>query len=573
MASGTMFLMLLACLWATAAAESGDGGRTVPTTGGDVRGTVQYIKDLPDKPIYTFLGIPYAAPPVGNLRFRAPQPAVPWEGAIDATKPGPYCPQGPLIFQLFPFKFHHYDFDEDCLTLNIETPTVEKDAELPVMLWIHGGGLSMGFGYVVPFAAMVAQQDVVVVTINYRLGALGFLSTGDENAPGNVGFMDQVQAMAWVQENIRNFGGDPDRVTIFGESAGGLSVGYQVVSPLGKGLFRRAISQSGTSFTMEVEEKPLELAAILADEVGCESKDTAILVHCLRQKTTEEVVQGAERMMKLGSGEWGKYFAPVFNEDFLPEHPKDLYSRGQANDVDYLLGVNNNEFGFVMPSMMSANFGQKGMTEDTFILELEQLIERIYPGTKKDSIIAAARKVYRDHDNPDDPIAVQHQYTLFAGDQLFVAPTVETAGKHAESGSKVYLYEVHYAPSSHAAGRPKWVRCDHGDDLPSMSGWPFLDIHLAAGGVLPFSSEDRQFSRDIMTYWANFARTGDPSDPTGGPAGSPAVPEWPQYTPGNPTYMKLGLTSSSDVGLYPERMALWNDVIPKLVASSDKEEL
>ncbi|XP_066292386.1 fatty acyl-CoA hydrolase precursor, medium chain-like [Branchiostoma lanceolatum] len=572
MASGIMLLMLLACLLAKAAAESGDGGRTVPTTGGDVRGAVQYIKDLPDKPIHTFLGIPYAAPPVGNLRFRAPQPAAPWEGVRDATKPGPYCPQGPVIFHLFPFKLHHYDFDEDCLTLNIETPTVEKDAELPVMLWIHGGALAMGMGYVAPFAALAAQQDVVVVTINYRLGALGFLSTGDENAPGNFGFLDQVAAMAWVQENIRNFGGDPDRVTIFGESAGGVSVGSQVVSPLGKGLFRRAISQSGTYNTMKVEQKPLQIATILADEVGCEAKDTALLVDCLRQKTQDEVVQGCERMMKLRSGEWGKYFFATLDGTFFPEHPKDLQNQGQANEVDYLLGVNNHEYGFVMPSMVNPNFGQ-GMTEDNFIRELEQLIERNYPGTKKDSIVAAAREVYRDHDNPDDPMAVQHQYTLFSGDQMFVAPTVDTAGEHAESGSKVYLYELHYTPSSHSATRSEWVGCDHGDDLPSMSGWPFLDIHLTAGGVLPFSPEDRKFSRDIMTYWANFARTGNPSDPTGGPADSAVVAEWPQYTPGNPAYMKLGLTSSADVGLYPERMALWNDVIPKLVASSDKEEL
>ncbi|XP_066288282.1 fatty acyl-CoA hydrolase precursor, medium chain-like [Branchiostoma lanceolatum] len=556
------------------AAESGDGGRTVPTNGGDVRGTVQYIKDLPDKPIHTFLGIPYAAPPVGNLRFRAPQPVVPWEGARDATKPGPYCPQGQMVFQLFPYKFHHYDFDEDCLTINIETPTVEKDAELPVMLWIHGGALFLGFGYVAPFAALVAQQDVVVVTFNYRLGALGFLSTGDENAPGNFGFLDQVAAMAWVQENIRNFGGDPDRVTIFGESAGGVSVGNQVVSPLGKGLFRRAISQSGTYNTMEIEKKPLEIATIFAEEVGCEAKDTATLVDCLRQKTADELVHGAERMMKLDSGEWGKYFYPSLDGNFFPEHPRDLYNNGQVNDVDYLLGVNNNEYGFVMPSSMSSNFGPDGMTEDAFILELEQLVERNYPGTKKDSIVAAARKVYRDQDNPDDPMAIQHQFTLFSGDQMFVAPTVDTASKHAESGSKVYLYELHYVPSAKAASRPEWATgCDHGDDLRSMSGWPFLDIRLADGGVLPFSSEDRNFSRHIMTYWANFARSGNPSDPTGGPTDSPVVPEWPQYTHDDPAYMNLGLTSSSDVGLHPERTALWNDVIPKLVASSNKEEL
>ncbi|XP_078611147.1 fatty acyl-CoA hydrolase precursor, medium chain-like [Branchiostoma floridae x Branchiostoma japonicum] len=571
MANATIFLMLLVCLWTKASAESDDGGRTVPTASGDVRGTVQYINDLPDKPIYTFLGIPYAAPPVGNLRFRAPQPVTPWEGVRDATKLGPFCPQGQVIFQIFPFKFEHHNMDEDCLSLNIETPNVDKDAKLPVMLWIHGGGLSMGMGHVVPFAALAAKQDVVVVNINYRLGALGFLSTGDENAPGNVGFLDQVEAMIWVKENIQSFGGDPDRVTIFGESAGGLSVSYQVASPLGKGLFQRAISQSGTYSTMEVLPKPLELAAKLAKEVGCDAKDSASLVDCLRQKTADEIVEGSLRMNKMGSGEMGEYFGPVLDGNFLPEHPKDLYHDGQANAVEYLLGVNNHEFGFVMPSLTGPlGFGQ-GMTEDAFLHELEKLIDRTYQGAKKDSVIAAAREVYRY--NPDDAMAVQHQYTLFAGDQMFVAPTVDTANKHAASGSNVYLYENHYVHSASAATRPEWVGCDHGDDTTSMSGWPFIDVHLAAGGVIPNTADDKKFSADMMAFWANFARTGDPSDHTGGPADSPAVPEWPQYTPVNPAYMNLDMTSSSDVGLHPDRMALWNDVIPKLVASSDKEEL
>ncbi|XP_019614783.1 PREDICTED: liver carboxylesterase-like [Branchiostoma belcheri] len=576
MSRRTLFLVLLAtCLLAKVANASDGNGSACPpvsTNSGAVQGTVQYIDRLPDKPIYTYLGIPYAAPPVGDLRYRAPQPAVPWEGARDATRPGPYCPQGPHILQLFPFKLQHYDFDEDCLTLNIETPTVDKDAELPVLLWIHGGALSMGMGYVVPFAALAARQDVVVVSINYRLGALGFLSTGDENAPGNVGFLDQIQAMIWVKENIRNFGGDPERVTIFGESAGGVSVSYQVLSPLSKGLFQRAISQSGTYNTMEPAAKPMELATMLGNEVGCEAKDAAGLVACLRQKPADDLVAGAQRMASYGSGERGAHFGPVLDGHFLPEHPTGLYENGQANAVEYLLGVNNHEFGFVMPSIMYSDFG-KGMTEDAFLLEMEKLIEKIYPGTKnKDGIVAAARDVYRNHDNPDDPMAVQYQFTLFQGDQMFVAPTVDTAMKHTASGSKVYLYENYYVPST-AAGRPDWVGCDHGDDLAMMSGWPFLDVQLRAGGSIPFSQDDRKVSLDMMAYWANFARTGDPSDPTGAPADSLALPEWPRYTRDHPAYIRLGVTSSADVGLHPDRMALWNDVIPKLVASSNREEL
>ncbi|XP_066289221.1 putative inactive carboxylesterase 4 [Branchiostoma lanceolatum] len=189
----------------------------VTTVSGKVRGTVQYTNDLPDRPVYTFKGIPYAAPPVGDLRFRAPKPAVQGRGR------------------------------ESGMPLS-QAASVNRT----VLLWIHGGGLMAGGGDTTPFTSLAAHQDVVVVTINYRLGPFGFLSTGDENAPGNSGFLDQIQAMVWVQENIRVFGGDAKRVTIFGESAGGTSACYQVVSPLSKGLFQRAISQSGVCDTIDV---------------------------------------------------------------------------------------------------------------------------------------------------------------------------------------------------------------------------------------------------------------------------------------------------------------------------------
>ncbi|XP_078608548.1 cocaine esterase-like isoform X1 [Branchiostoma floridae x Branchiostoma japonicum] len=173
--------------------ESGGNAHPVVTTAsGKVRGTVQYTNDLPDKPVYTFKGIPYAAPPVGDLRFRAPQPAAPWEGIRDATELGPFCPQDMSLFALIPTKLSHTITDEDCLTVNIDTPTLEGNARLPVLLWIHGGGLILGMGEQFPYTSLAAHQDVVVVTFNYRVGPFGFLSTGDDSALGNVGFLDQV---------------------------------------------------------------------------------------------------------------------------------------------------------------------------------------------------------------------------------------------------------------------------------------------------------------------------------------------------------------------------------------------
>eukprot|EP00058_Branchiostoma_floridae_P011966 XP_002597454.1 hypothetical protein BRAFLDRAFT_223128 [Branchiostoma floridae] len=503
-----------------AAADSGHDVPVVRTASGDVRGTVQHTNDLPDKPVYTFLGIPYAAPPVGDLRFRTPQPVAPWKGVRNATRLGPYCPQGPNMLYILPFQLQHHDFDEDCLTLNVETPTVANDTGLPVLLWIHGGSFAIGTGYFQPFAAMAAHQDVVVVTINYRLGALGFLSTGDENAPGNFGFLDQIQAMTWVKENIRNFGGDPDRVTLFGQSAGGTSVCYHVVSPLSQGLFQRAISQSGTCRTTgNPLSQPLEVAAVLAEAVGCDGRDTGSMVSCLRQKPADELVTAQQGMMKWGTGEWGVAFGPVVDGSFLRAHPDDLYDRGRAHPVDYLLGVNNHEYGLMLPSLVDPKFGQ-GMTEETFVHSLEALIGMLYPVREPSEIhalllfiVAAARELYHDQDKPDDPMAIQRQFTHVFGDWMYVAPTVDTANRHAASGSKVYLYEYHYPPAFASTVRPGWVGADHCDDVFMVTGCPFLDVpvntRMTEGeGLLPFSSEDRKVSGDMMAYWANFARTG-----------------------------------------------------------------
>ncbi|XP_066290519.1 liver carboxylesterase-like isoform X2 [Branchiostoma lanceolatum] len=543
----------------------------VSTASGKVRGAVQYTNDLPDKPVYTFLGIPYAAPPVGDLRFRAPQPAAPWEGVRDATELGPYCPQDTAFLHNMVVKQQHYNLDEDCLTLNIETPTIAKDAGLPVLLWIHGGGLYAGAGYFLPYTSLAAHQDVVVVTFNYRLGVLGFFSTGDENAPGNFGFLDQVQAMVWVQENIRNFGGDPNQVTIFGESAGGASVCYHVVSPLSKGLFQRAISQSGVSQTCDTFSKPLERAVMLAEELGCDTRDTANMVACLRQKSTDELNSGTlevlKKLIRQGASLPTQPFSPAIDGHFLPAEPAVIFDTGRANAVDYLLGVNNHEFGFLLPMTLIPGYG-RGMTEDKYLRSMKRRVDALYPGFNLNNMVAEIRKLYRDCYSGDDPMSLQYQFTQACGDHVFVAPTVSVANKHSGSGQKVYLYDNHYVPSRFAAGRPDWVGCDHGDELFVMSGVAFVDVPMTSGRLLRFSADDKKASLDMMAYWANFARTGNPSDCAGGPADSPTVPEWPQYTPDNPAYMKLDLMSSADVGLHPDRMALWNDVIPKLAAPS-----
>ncbi|XP_066292471.1 pyrethroid hydrolase Ces2e-like [Branchiostoma lanceolatum] len=568
MAAQILHAILLVLVCSLGIVTSQDDGSVVSTATGQVRGTTTHTTDLPDKRIYTFLGIPYAAPPVGELRYRPPQPALPWEGVRDAVDYGSYCPQNISEANEMdhPLKIGvNMTMSEDCLTVNVFTPTVAADAALPVLLWIFGGGFVMGLGSPPGFESLAAHQDVVVVSFNYRVGVLGFLSTGDENMPGNYGFLDQVRAMVWVKENIRNFGGDPERVTIFGESAGGISISYHLLSPLSKGLFQRAISQSGTWKTFPVNTQPLPVAEMFAEEAGCEAEDTAAMATCLKEKSVEELL---EKQYSLQQSV-GLYFMPVVDGTFVTTDPMDLMKGGEINTVDYLLGVTNHEFGWVMLPYVNQGDIYAGMSQEEFVQGVEAVVTMEHPDNPNvekmvDTIVAT----YRHPTTPDDPMAIQHQFSHVHGDYTFVAPTILVADNHDAAGGRVFVYENQYRPSIHP-NRPDWVGCDHSDDFFMISGLPFVELPETP---LKYSRQDREVSLSLMAYWANFARTGDPSDSTGGPTDSPSLPTWPQYTPYNPVYMKLDVVPTTDVGLKPDKVKLWNEIIPDLAAVK-KDEL
>ncbi|NXY84530.1 SASB hydrolase, partial [Alcedo cyanopectus] len=224
----------------------------VVTKYGRVQG-YQFKVDVAERTVNVFLGIPFAKPPVGPLRFSEPQPPEPWKGVRDATSYPPMClqdkVQGQFISDLTDNRKEKVllQVSEDCLYLNVYTPSSTENEKLPVFVWIHGGGLVLGAASSYDGSALAAFDNVVVVTIQYRLGIVGYFSTGDKHARGNWGYLDQVAALQWIQENIIHFGGDPLSVTIAGESAGGVSVSALVLSPLAKGLFHKAISESGTA--------------------------------------------------------------------------------------------------------------------------------------------------------------------------------------------------------------------------------------------------------------------------------------------------------------------------------------
>ncbi|XP_070549118.1 fatty acyl-CoA hydrolase precursor, medium chain-like [Ptychodera flava] len=301
--------------------------------------------------VHVFKGIPFVEPPVGDLRFRQPQAKQPWEEVYDATEYGPICiqPQNPT----FPVRGTQ---SEDCLFLNVFSPETDTTAKLPVMVWIHGGGLSggSGSGDYHDGTALAAIGDVIVVSFNYRLGVLGFFATGDSHAAGNYGFYDQIAALQWVQTNIAAFGGDPGKVTVFGESAGSTSIEYLLLSPLTDGLFHRAIMQSGTATMEWFVARPCgdvckKVAHGLGKLVGCEKSTSEELVNCLRTVSAEDFRDPVDPMKGqipevtgLGEDELTTIaFPPYIDGHFLKEKPEDVIrdKTFPKKDINLIIGT------------------------------------------------------------------------------------------------------------------------------------------------------------------------------------------------------------------------------------------
>src|SRR5579863_2841212 len=303
------------------------------------------VEGKDDGKVRSFLGIPYATPPVGDLRWKAPQPIAKWSGVRKATEFGSHCMQGNVYGDMV---FHDPGPSEDCLTLNIWVPVRHEGGKLPVMIWIYGGGFVAGStsegrqnGY------QLAQRGVIVVSMNYRLGVFGFFVHPDlakesgHNAAGNYGLMDQLAALQWVHENIIAFGGDPANVTIFGESAGSFSVSAQMASPLAKGLFQRAIGESGAAFSRsglrfapraEREERDAKLAS------------STLGVSTLAQLRALPAQKLLDAFSKPG-GPGGSAFGPDVDGYFLPESVPGIFAQGKQNDVPLLAGWNHDEQG------------------------------------------------------------------------------------------------------------------------------------------------------------------------------------------------------------------------------------
>lgn len=460
-------------------------------------------KTINDGKVRAWLGLPYAAPPTGDLRWKAPAPAAKWKGERDASAYGHHCAQNHVFDDMV---FQDGESSEDCLYLNVYAPaTASGKSNLPVMFWIHGGGFSGG-GSSEPRhnGDYLPLKGVVLVTINYRLGVFGFLATADlakeaDGAAGNYGLMDMIAALKWVKSNIKGFGGDANNVTIFGESAGSFAVSTLMASPMAQGLFQKAIGESGAA----LGRGPLPYETLAEREVKDAQWVSGLQVTSLAQLRalpTQTILDAAK---KPGAG-----FPPDVDGKVLTEPVPDTYAAGKQAHVPLLAGWNADEGSF---------FAMRGMTAEQWKAMAENLF--------KDRA-AEFLKLY-----PGDTDAEALRSAIDYGSDAFIAfGTWSWLEAHRKTGdSPVYRYHFELAatPSKYHPGTFAF----HSDDIEYVFGT--LDTR-PGWNIRP---EDRKLSDEMMTYWTNFAKTGNPN-------GS-GVPEWPRYSADGDPLIHLDATITS----------------------------
>ncbi|XP_076695640.2 cocaine esterase-like isoform X4 [Callospermophilus lateralis] len=484
---------------------------------GQVRGSLVHVKET-DVGVHTFLGIPFAKPPVGPLRFAAPEPPEPWSGVRDGTSHPAMCLQNAdamniEVLNLGRKNLSPIPMSEDCLYLSIYAPAhAHEGSNLPVMVWIHGGALVVGSASMCDGSILAAIENVLVVAIQYRLGVLGFFSTGDQHATGNWGYLDQVAALRWVQQNIAHFGGNPDRVTLIGGSAGGTSVSSHLVSPMSQGLFHVAIMENGV--------------ALLPGLITSSSKDVSTAF-----KMIPAVVDGA----------------------FLPRHPQELLVSADFQPVPSIIGVTNDEYGWLLPMILGPPEIQKDIDRET----VQAVLQRI--STQRMKLPAECADLLMEEymgDN-EDPHTLRLQFQEMMADSMFVMPALQVA-HYQSSHAPVYFYEFQHPPSFIKDLRPPHVKADHGDDE-----FVFVFGSYINGIRVELTEEEELLKKRMMKYWANFARNGNPN--------GEGLPHWPLFDQ-DQQYLQLNIQPAVGQALKAHRLQFWTKTLPQKIQELKEAE-
>jgi para-nitrobenzyl esterase len=473
--------------------------------------------------ISIFKGIPYAAPPVGELRWKPPQPPPTWDGVREAKEFGHQCIyRGPGAFA--------GPGSEDCLSLNIWTPAKRPGERLPVMVWIHGGGFQFGSGRWPLFeGTALARLGVVLVTLNYRLNIFGFFSHPDlakespNGVSGNYGLLDQIAALKWVKNNIAKFGGDANRVTIFGESAGGSSVAYLMISPLAKGLFHRAIIESGGISS---------IAHLRESSYGLQPAEDSGIKHGsqiaeLRAKTVQEILASAAPAdgTDIFSTTLRNYW-PVVDGWVIPADPAEMYAAGRFHRIPLLVGTCGNEGGFFVARRRQAEAADYEKWVRATFLNYAPLVQQRYP-------ISAGKEI-----------------RLLAGDIYGAAQFYYSARMvaRAVSSRAVKTWMFHFTRVN-PHGPFAEFGAVHTSEMAYVFGNPGAGLGSAAIKIEP---KDREISNVMSSAWVRFAATGDPN--------GPRLPKWPRYRQDSEQHLEFGDTIRTGSRLFAAELDFWAEV-------------
>ncbi|KAM4801944.1 cocaine esterase-like isoform X1 [Urocitellus parryii] len=509
---------------------------------GQVRGSLVHVKGF-NVGVHTFLGIPFAKPPVGPLRFAAPEPPEAWSGVRDGTSHPAMCLQNvdamnTEALNLGSTNLPPIPMSEDCLYLSIYAPAHAREgSNLPVMVWIHGGALVVGSASMYDGSILAAIENVLVVTVQYRLGVLGFFSTGDQHATGNWGYLDQVAALRWVQQNIAHFGGNPDRVTIFGESAGGTSVSSHVVSPMSQGLFHGAIMESGVALLPGlITSSSKDVSKLVANLSACGQVESEALVSCLRGKSEQEMLAITKTFSVIPA---------VVDGAFLPRHPQELLASADFQPVPSIIGVNNDEYGWVITMVVSPPEIHKDIDRETMraVLQRTSAQMMMLPAECADLLMEEYMG-----DN-EDSHTLRLQFQEMMADFFFVVPALQVA-HYQSSHAPVYFYEFQHRPSVFKNIKPPHVKADHGDEIIFVFGSYINGIRVE------LTEEEELLNRRMMKYWANFARNGNPN--------GEGLPHWPLFDQ-DQQYLQLDIQPAVGQALKAHRLQFWTKTLPQKI--------
>ncbi|XP_039930077.1 neuroligin-1 isoform X3 [Hirundo rustica] len=588
--NATFAFSLLGFLLHAAAVSSqklDDTNPVVTTNFGKIRGIKKELNNEILGPVIQFLGVPYAAPPTGERRFQPPEPPSPWADIKNTTQFAPVCPQniieGRLPEVMLPVWFTNnldvvstyvQDQNEDCLYLNIYVPTEDdirdSGGPKPVMVYIHGGSYMEGTGNLYDGSVLASYGNVIVITVNYRLGVLGFLSTGDQAAKGNYGLLDLIQALRWTSENIGFFGGDPLRITVFGSGAGGSCVNLLTLSHYSegnrwsnstKGLFQRAIAQSGTALSSwAVSFQPAKYARMLATKVGCNMSDTVELVECLQKKPYRELVD-----QDIQPARYHIAFGPVIDGDVIPDDPQILMEQGEFLNYDIMLGVNQGEGLKFVENIVDS---EDGISASDFDFAVSNFVDNLYGYPEgKDILRETIKFMYTDWADRHNPETRRKTLLALFTDHQWVAPAVATADLHSNFGSPTYFYAFYHHCQTDQV--PAWADAAHGDEVPYVLGIPMI----GPTELFPcnFSKNDVMLSAVVMTYWTNFAKTGDPNQPV--PQDTKFIHTkpnrfeevaWTRYSQKDQLYLHIGLKPRVKEHYRANKVNLWLELVPHL---------